>query len=55
MAACVDFFIQFPPFIDWSCTAVVCAGKEYVLATTEMTPSLQTDLVLSDVAATHEP
>ena len=51
----VYFIIQIPPFIGWSCTVVVHAGKEYVLATAEMTLSLQVDLVLSDAAATHEP
>ena len=55
---CVYFVVQIPPFkkfIDWSCTVVVHARKEYVLATAEMTQSLQVDLVLSGAAATHEP
>ena len=51
----VYFIVQIPPFIDWSCTVVVRARKESVLATAEMTQSLQVDLVLSGAAATHEP
>jgi len=33
----IYFAIQILPFIDWSCTIVLCAGKEYILATAEMT------------------
>ena len=32
----IYFATQIPPFIDWSCTVVLCAGKEYILATAEM-------------------
>ena len=38
------------PFIEW-----ICGGGEECGAMAEITQSLQTDLVLSDAAATSEP
>ena len=49
----VYFTILILPFNDWTCSAAH-AGEECE-ATTEMTLSLQVDLVLNDAAATNDP
>ena len=49
----VYFTVQFLPFNDWTCSAA--RAREECEATTEMTLSLQVDLVLNDTAATNDP